>query len=36
MPSSVRPIGTPWRRFAPKEQQAVLHDTAMRVYRIAP
>ena len=22
--------------FAPKEQQAILHDTAMRVYRIAP
>ena len=30
------PTGTPWRRFAPKEQQAILHDTAMRVYRIAP
>ena len=23
-------------RFTPKEQQAILHDTAMRIYRIAP
>ena len=31
-----RPIATPSGRFTPKEQQAILHDTAMRVYRIAP
>ena len=24
------------RSLAPKEQQAILHDTAMSVYRIAP
>ena len=31
-----RPSATPSPRFTPKEQQAILHDTAMRVYRIAP
>ena len=31
-----RPTATRSRHFTPEEQQAILHDTAMRVYRIAP